>query len=247
MDYGVLARSYSTIDFPEKMVQTLDAFTGKKNNSKLSKFELHKKINQILFNNYHGEEILKYKLAQSFVNKPYVAAFEVKALNSRADFLVINGETKCFEIKSKIDTLARLGKQSNDYSDVFEFNTVVIDKKHLMHVDEILPNHYGIWFYDGNEKIIFREPSYSPKISPNSQLSILTKQELKKHFKSNSINEILKEFCPNTINQTFKTILKARYINRWKFIQDNWRDILPIDLQFFFNMNIKPNLLYSKD
>lgn len=58
-------------------------------------------------------------------------AFGVRA-KDRADFVVINGDSKCFEIKSKVDTLRRLDKQSADYHHVFEYNTVVVDGKHLL-------------------------------------------------------------------------------------------------------------------
>ena len=65
-----------------------------------NKFQLAKKINDTIFENYVGEQILKFKLAKEFNKKKYVAAFEVKAKNSRTDFLVINGDTKSFEVKS---------------------------------------------------------------------------------------------------------------------------------------------------
>lgn len=60
-----------------------------------------------------------------------IVAFGVRA-KDRADFVVINGDSKCFEIKSKVDTLRRLDKQSADYHHVFEYNTVVVDGKHLL-------------------------------------------------------------------------------------------------------------------
>lgn len=244
MDYGVLARSYNTLLYPNQLKTALGVFLNSNKYDSLSKIELHRTINNLLYKNYDGEEIIKYKLANTFLKKNYIAAFEVKAQSSRADFLVINGNTKCFEIKSKIDTLRRLKKQSKDYSDVFEYNTVVIDKKHL-HVENLLPAHYGIWYFNGNKKVIHRAATLSPNINPKAQLSLLTKKELEKFFFSSSFEQILEKYTPKEINNTLKEILKQRYNKRWNFIKDNWNSIFPIDLQFFFNSNICPQLIYS--
>ena len=115
MDYGILARSYNTLHYESQLKKVLTSFYKELISFEgYSKFSLHQVINDALVQNYSGEEILKFKLAQYFRLKDYTAAFEVRAKSSRADFLVINGETKCFEIKSKIDTLKRLEKQTLD-------------------------------------------------------------------------------------------------------------------------------------
>ncbi|RPH31975.1 MAG: hypothetical protein EHM93_11240 [Bacteroidales bacterium] len=245
MDYGVLARSYNTLDYPELLKKKLIAFFKYNSFDGLTKYELHQKINSALFNNYEGEEILKYKLAKTFLKKDYIAAFEVRVLNSRADFLVINGDTKCFEVKSKIDTLFRLKKQTQDYSDVFEYNTVVVDEKHLGIVQQIIPDYYGIWTFSGTKNIILREAQHSPNLNPTSQLSLLTKKELLKHFGSSNIFEIVVSNNDFDINNKLKDALKLRYTKRWAFIKENWESILPIDLQFFFNTNVSPELIYN--
>jgi hypothetical protein len=188
---------------------------------------------------------LKYKLAKEFRNKNYVAAFEVKAKTSRTDFLVINGDTKSFEVKSKIDTLNRLNKQVQDYGDVFEFNTVVVDRVHLSKVIEIIPDYYGIWYYEASRKVVYRTAKYSPHINAREQLSLFNKQELKKSFCCVNANEIMQLNEPSVINQELKRVLKKRYLDRWNFIQSNWDQILPIDLQFFFNTNVKPEIIYG--
>lgn len=245
MDYGVLARSYNTLDYPEHLKKKLNSFLNVNSFDNYTKYELHRRINDLLFNHYEGEEILKYKLAKTFLKKDYVAAFEVRALNSRADFLVINGDTKSFEVKSKIDTLFRLKKQAKDYSDVFEYNTVVIDEKHLNLVMQLMPVYYGIWSFSGLKKVIYQEAQRSPFLNPISQLTLLTKKELTKHFGSSIISEITFSFDNEAINSKLKDALKLRYQKRWSFIKENWNNILPIDLQFFFNTNVSPELIYN--
>lgn len=245
MNYSLLARSYSTLSYTNQLRDLLASFFQTDQYCKLNKFELAKTINDAVFKHYNGEQILKYKLAKEFIKKNYVAAFEVKAKTSRADFLVINGETKSYEIKSKIDTLNRLEKQVSDYGDVFEFNTVVIDKLHLNNVLKIIPEYYGILYFEGAKKVIHREPIYSPKLNPNAQLGLFNKKELIKAFETNNHQEILYLFDSSLINAALKNALKDRYNKRWTFIQNNWDIILPIDLQFFFNTNVKPEIIYG--
>jgi hypothetical protein len=236
MDYSALARSYNTLSYTHQLRDLLAAFFQTDKYKDCNKFELAKTVNDTVFKNYDGEQILKYR---------YVAAFEVKAKSSRTDFLVINGDTKSFEVKSKIDTLNRLKKQVEDYGDVFEYNTVVIDKTHLEKVIELIPDYYGIWYYEKSKKVVYREAKYSPKINASEQLTLMNKKELQKYFGSSNNEQILKECNSAQINDTLKQALKGRYDKRWSFIQTNWNSILPIDLQFFFNTNVKPEIIYG--
>lgn len=245
MDYSALARSYNALSYTNQLRDLLAAFFQTDKYEGLTKFELAKTVNDVVFKNYDGERILKYKLAKEFRNKKYVAAFEVAAKGSRTDFLVINGDTKSFEVKSKIDTLSRLKKQVSDYGDVFEFNTVVIDKVHLSNVIKIVPEYYGIWYYEGSKKIIYRAAGYSPMINAAEQLSLFNKKELRASFGSIDRDEILASKDSEKINDELKEILKKRYYDRWNFVQSNWEKILPIDLQFFFNTNVNPAIIYG--
>lgn len=244
-DYSVLARSYSTLDYENKLRRTLISFYQTETLDRMPKAQLHRIINDILLKHYNGEEILKYHIAKYFLKRDYVAAFEVNVINSRADFLAINGNTKCFEIKSKIDTLKRLDKQIHTYKDVFEFNTVIVDEKHIDSVRKLLPDYYGIWMFKGNKLFVFKNASISPELNPRIQLDMFTKKELTRHFGINDRNIIHKEFNGQTINTILKITLKERYITRWNFVKNNWIRILPMDLQFFFNSNIDPDLIYK--
>ena len=241
----MLARSYNPLAYHEQLKKTLIAFYCDESLYTFSKYDLHKKVNNDLLAFYHGEEVLKFRLANYHRDKECVAAFEVNAFNSRADFLAINGTTRCFEIKSKIDTLSRLKKQSTDYKYLFEYNTIVVDEKHIDQTNAIIPDYYGIWSFKGNQRIVYRKALISPELNPTKQLNILTKKELKNQFFITEINEIQNSFSPNDINSKFKIILKKRYNERWSFLLKYWNLILPIDLQFFFNRNIDPKIIYS--
>lgn len=245
MDYSTLARSYSTLSSKQDLFKLLTAFFKSDEFSGLTKHELAKIINDKVLIHYNGEQVLKYLLAREFKDKNYIAAFEVKALSSRNDFLVINGSTRSFEIKSKIDTLNRLSKQAFDYGNVFEFNTLVTDKYHIEHAIEHLPEHYGIWYYENGRRTIYKKAVHSPKLNSKAQISLLNKKEKIQFFSFETDLEILSEKSTNQINDGLKAALKSRYQNRWNFLTSQWENILPIDIQFFFNKNINPNLVYQ--
>lgn len=245
VDYGALARSYSPLLYIAELRSVIATFFPDISLTTKSKHELHQLVNDVLFESYHGEEVLKYKLANLYKSEDYKAAFEVKVNQSRADFLVINGDTKCFEIKSKFDTLKRLEKQSTDYSKVFEFNHILIDEKHLDTALDIIPDYYGIWIFRGQEREVVRSAKYSPNICSLSQISMLTKKERLSYFETQDSRYILNNFKWEEINDEFKKALKQRYSKRWDFLIRNWDEIVPVDLHFFYNTNIKPIILYK--
>src|SRR6185437_5618789 len=116
-----IAKRYHTLSYlPQlqelfSMIHPLEDFTC------LPKFELHQRISNHLLTEYPGETAIKYALFKAFKHKPLIAAFEINVNNSRLDFLTINGVSTGYEIKSSLDTLQKLSKQSADYLKAFEF------------------------------------------------------------------------------------------------------------------------------
>ena len=66
-----------------------------------------------------------------------------------------------------------------------------------------------------------------------------------KKFNQTDIELIVERSSKEEINANLKAALKKRYSARWTFVQSNWGRIFPIDVQFFFNTNIRPELIYS--
>jgi len=62
----------------------------------------------------------------------------------RADIAIINGYLIGYEIKSDEDSLWRLEKQIEAYSDVFDRATVVVGTKHAEAVYSLVPDWWGI-------------------------------------------------------------------------------------------------------
>ena len=203
-------------------------------------------MNDSLIENYRGELSLKYELFRRAAPKKVIAAFEIKVENSRVDFLTINGVTTSFEIKSELDNLTKLEKQVNDYSKVFEYNYVVVDKRHKLNVMQLLPNTFGIICFEAGKQITVRAATLNSQIDSSAQLAMLTKKELVLAFnKMVDRYEIAERFTKQRINTSFKKALKSRYSNRWNFLLKHQTEILPIDLQFFFNQNVHPEIIYN--
>lgn len=243
-----LAKSYNTLDYYVKIIDNLKILYPEEYLSALSKYELHKILNDVIYKNYNGEEILKYNLAKKYLcKKSYIGAFEMKVNKSRIDFLAINGISTSFEIKTGLDTLSKVKKQVNDYIHAFEYNYIVIDQSHLVKVNNTLPKTYGIIVFEEGRFRLLQKSKKSIFIDPKFQLEQLTKKELTTVFPNQKgvIKNILKSYSKEEINRVFKRILKQRYKTRWNFLNSNIEKVLPLDVQFFFNNNIKPEIVYS--
>ncbi|MBK9730019.1 MAG: sce7726 family protein [Chitinophagaceae bacterium] len=247
-DINSLAKRYKTMNYYPELASLLKSAFPNESFSGYSKYELHKVLNKRLIENYRGEEILKHALFEMHERKQNViGAFEIKVNNSRLDFLSINGHTTSFEIKSELDNLSKLKKQILDYMLVFEFNYVLIDHKHEKNAIALLPQNAGILIYKDSRSIILRKATLNNHILPKCQLDLLTKKELIMNFPDcdGVTTNILQAHSALEINSLFKKILKTRYRHRWDFLCKNSNAIFPIDVQFFFNTNIHPSIIYS--
>lgn len=244
-EFSSLARTYHPLLSKILLEKAYSSYCDSSEQFEFSKKELHTAINKLLFEHYKGEARLKYELANYFKTEEYQAGFEIKVGKSRADFLAINGNTKCFEIKSERDNLSRLDKQLDDYLKVFEYVYAVTDYRNVSEIEKLAPKNCGIWIFENNRKVEIRPAKYSNTICPTYQVSLLTKVERTNVFKESDPIEIEEQFSPSEINVHFKNTLKKRYEKRWAFVKNEWNQILPFDLQFFFNQNISPELVYS--
>ena len=102
---------------------------------------------------------------------------------SRADvIMVIASAWVGLEIKSDADTYTRLESQVKDYDKYFDYNIVVVGSSHAMHVEEHVPEHWGIITVDEiDEKPDFyflRRPELNKKMKLNRKLELLWRPEL---------------------------------------------------------------------
>lgn len=102
---------------------------------------------------------------------------------SRADVvMVIPSRLVGIEIKSDADTYARLKRQVRDYNQYFDYNYVVIGSSHAMHIEEHVPEWWGIITVEQIEGeadfYILRKPRENPKVNEKKKLGILWRPEL---------------------------------------------------------------------
>jgi hypothetical protein len=241
-----LVKNYNTLEYSQTLRTLLNTVFKDVDFSCYSKVMLHRHLNDFLTSNYSGEFVLKYLLFRRAATKRLVAAFETKVQSSRVDFITVNGVSTSFEIKSELDNLDKLAKQATNYVKVFEYNYVVIDARHKKNVLNMLPPSYGILYFSGGRQTVERKALFNKGIDQDAQLSMLTKKELIKAFNGfYNRSEIKNRFTDYVINDQFKEALKSRYRIRWNFLVQHRNDILPIDLQFFFNRNVDPELIYN--
>lgn len=108
-----------------------------------------------LFDNYKNEYIYRNLVFQNLVMKNHtfedcISIPEFRVGLSKADLAVFNGTSTAYEIKTELDSPARLGSQLTDYSKFFDFIYVVTYSGFLKASEKIIPHHVGIYLL--NEK-----------------------------------------------------------------------------------------------
>jgi hypothetical protein len=96
--------------------------------------------NEYIYKNSVLNELLKrYSLSSTTLLD------EFKVGKSVADLVLINGETKVFELKTDLDTLSRLENQLNDYRKAIEKIYIVASQKYINYMlDKYSESDFGI-------------------------------------------------------------------------------------------------------
>ena len=112
---------------------------------------------------------------------------EKQIAKSRADvMLVLEEKLIGVEIKSDADTYARLARQVKDYNKFFDYNYVVVGSSHSKHIEEHVPEYWGIIEAISKEESeecnVLREPEINKRAQRTykmkRKLSILWRPEL---------------------------------------------------------------------
>lgn len=102
---------------------------------------------------------------------------------SRADVVMVMPLAVCgIEIKSDADNYSRLKWQVRDYNRYFDYNYIVAGTSHAMHVEEHVPDWWGIITVEIEEGRVdfymLREAKENPGVDWKRKLSILWRPEL---------------------------------------------------------------------
>jgi hypothetical protein len=144
----------------------------------------------------------------------------------RADVAHVNGILAGFEIKSSVDSLARMSGQASAYGEVFEQMTAVIARCHLRSLRVHIPNTWGILVaQESDQGLAFRQVRKSRKNNKqlNSKLvGLLWKEECSRILRAQGIKlprtalviemwELLDQMPTKFLCSEVKAALKARY------------------------------------
>ena len=103
--------------------------------------------------------------------------------SARADAVMVT-ETALYgiEIKSDADTYTRLPGQVKEYDRYFDFNYAVVGLSHVNHIEEHLPDYWGVItaerVEEGLDFYIMRRPRRNPKREIEKKLSLLWRPEM---------------------------------------------------------------------
>lgn len=104
---------------------------------------------------------------------------EKQIAKSRADvMLVLEEKLIGVEIKSDADTYARLARQVKDYNKFFDYNYVVVGSSHSKHIEEHVPEYWGIIEAISKEESVGFNVLREPEINKRAQRTYKMKRKL---------------------------------------------------------------------
>jgi len=167
-------------------------------------------------------------------NTLVIEEFELCQGGARIDIAAINGDIHGYEIKSDLDTLARLPSQATAYNKVMDTVTLVLSKDHLIEAKKLIPSWWGIRIiHTVNNKVSIhsvRNNRLNPQVDAFSLVQLLWKDEIVELFRMNGIERgiiskpkyVLWELLVNSFHFTVLknyvlTALKSR--RNWRAVQ----------------------------
>ena len=135
--------------------QTAEYFTASSYNSNL---DFIKSLYKTLQKEYRCEYIYKNNLFFEIYKKEKLSTTlilnELKLGTSIADLVLLNGFVRIYEIKTELDSLAKLSKQLNDYLKFADEVYVVTDNKYAAKINiEYADTNIGIIVLDAKNKL----------------------------------------------------------------------------------------------
>jgi hypothetical protein len=108
----------------------------------------------LLTNDKEIRKALRESLATAFRDDPNTIIIEELGLRhgaTRVDMVVVNGFLHGFEVKSDRDSLKRLPRQVNMYSEILDYVTLVVGHCHAEKAKRTIPDWWGIQVADRDE------------------------------------------------------------------------------------------------
>ncbi|WAC42238.1 sce7726 family protein [Pedobacter sp. SL55] len=184
-----------------------------------------------LLANYRHEYVYKSALLNTFILKDHslsdtVLLNEFKIGNSKADTILVNGTNKVFEIKTELDSPARLKSQLDDYYKGFSEVYLLVHHSLVDRYMGVVDPHVGIMAFSPlNEiEVVYRATPDNSKLDYATMLRSLRKDEYLSVIKNligyvptvqpirlfNECLEIAKSFDAETVQAEFLKVIKYR-------------------------------------
>jgi hypothetical protein len=136
--------------------------------------------------------------------------FKVRSRSARADLVLLNGEMAGFEIKSDVDTVARLSKQITAFASVMDKVHVVATQKNIDKVKKIAPDWCGIIIYVAESDENFRvlsEPQPCPIRDDREVAGLLSTAEIYLALKRRGMSRGLSKASAGAALDAFVSLL----------------------------------------
>ena len=254
-----LSDSYSTVMSESGLSKLLESVLSA-DSIDYSHSSARELINRIVLGSYPNETTVKANFINRVLlpqNPKTVSIFELPVGKSRVDMCKVNGHSAAYEIKTDLDTFARLEGQLKDYFDVFETVYVITSEERWQDLPDYVPDACGIYSYkqraDGS--LVFcvrRAAKKSDNLDSRKQLSAMPKKQLCSLLgtsgdnisKQDLVDRCILEFGSHSVNLFFKRYLKKRYGCYWDRFRELQPDIYEIDYQWFYRYGLSPQTVY---
>lgn len=192
--------------------------------------DTYKRLSQEYRSEYYFKNtIARRRLLGRHSLKTATMLSEFRVGRSKADCVILNGKSTCYEIKSEYDTLNRLEEQLNDYLKLFDEVYVVCSAKNLESVLKTADKRVGV--LELTQKNYFSEKrAATPRVDPidiELLMKSLRKEEYLELVRRNTgvvpsvPNSKLVNFCksalktvdPEQIAISFIEVLKEKRLN----------------------------------
>lgn len=148
--------------------------------------------------------------------------------NSRADVVMVTEEALFgIEIKSDADTYARLESQVKDYDKFYDYNIVVVGTTHAMHIEEHVPEWWGIITAEIEEDSLdfyyLRRPQPNPNMDLKKKVQILWRPEVAhilEKYRLPAYKEKSKQYAMRKLVEKMPDFILNREISQELFERD---------------------------
>ncbi|EPY5150116.1 sce7726 family protein [Klebsiella variicola] len=231
-DFSLLHKLASPLSlqyFPIKISEIFDMAFAKLSNEYKTEY---------FFKNIIANEVFLKKHKSN--NAVMLSEFRVGA--SKADCVILNGLSICYEIKTELDNLKRLPEQLSSYTELFDKVYVVASKLHIEKIKEIVPESVGIIELTDRNRLKEIKPALliDSEINPKLMISSMRISEYKYMAEKisgkiiNLPNMDVYSFCLNIFENTDSDVLRKKFreaLKKYRANDFNFIEALPRSLK----------------